>query len=848
MDSDKYLEGKSMQRPPLFESDCFIYWKNRFETYVKAKDLDLWHIILNGDFPPVAKNEVTQILEEVPFELQDDNLKKKLAKNNEAKMWVFRNKRDERSIVVKNKARLVAQGHRQEERIDYDEMDVESAFLYGTIEEDVHQPPGFVDPAHPNKVYKNGFRRGTIDKTLFIKKNKSDIMLVQVYVDDIIFGSTKKSMCTEFEEVMHKRFQMSSMGELTFFLGLQVKQQPDGIFISQDKYVADILKKFDFCSIKTATTPIESNKPLVKDEDGVEVDVHEYRSMIGSLMYLTASRPDIMFAVCACARFQVTPKASHLHAVKRIFRYLKHQPKLGLWYPRDSPFELEAFSDSDYAGASLDRKSTTGGCQFLGRRLISWQCKKQTIVANSTTEAKYVTAAHCCGQNPVYHSRTKHIKIRHHFIRDCYEKRLKDVLKIYTDSNVADLLTKGFDVTRRSMDLRMDRCSVRQIYSYLVNSDSLYVNTGSLYVNSVHMANLKYSDKHYMVAFLKKPNESVGFTEVVDFLKVRTLANGTQQLVASIDSKEYTITEASVRSKLQLADATGIHNLFDAKIYAGLATLGYVTEDITTEEKGRYLASTLTKKLFANMKRGYAGDIIPLLPAMLAGAAVDQVLVPTLVTKITSLENELKETKQTLGNVVLKLVKKVKSLEQALKRKSKKVLISESKGEELKDQGRKIQDIDDDPLVSLVRESMKEKSTNFVTRTKALGEAQEEEISPTILETAKTLSKVASQGVSKEKSTDKGKRYRRRARSMARKIDTRLDAEEEVNTGREKINTCIEEISTRSTKIDSDTASKRSQREGKAPMVEEDIKASHKTKEKMRQEQVGLEEAIKLQA
>ncbi|GKD82248.1 putative ribonuclease H-like domain-containing protein [Tanacetum coccineum] len=251
--------------------------------------------------------------------------------------WVFKNKRDERSIVVKNKARLVAQGHRQEEGIDYDEvfapvarieairlflafasymgflvyqMDVKSAFLYGTIEEEVyvHQPPGFVDPAHPNKVYKvvkalyglhqaprawyetlssflleNGFRRGTIDKTLFIKKKKSDIMLVQVYVDDIIFGSTKKSMCTEFEEVMHKRFQMSSMGELTFFLGLQVKQQPDGILISQDKYVADILKKFDFCSIKTATTLIESNKPLVKDEDGVEVDVHEYRSMIGSL-------------------------------------------------------------------------------------------------------------------------------------------------------------------------------------------------------------------------------------------------------------------------------------------------------------------------------------------------------------------------------------------------------------------------------------------------------------------------------------------------------------------------------------------------------------------------------------
>ncbi|GJU56609.1 putative ribonuclease H-like domain-containing protein [Tanacetum coccineum] len=386
-------------------------------------------------------------------------------------------------------------------------MDYKSAFLYGSIEEEVyvHQPPGFVDPAHPNKVYKvikalyglhqaprawyetlssflmeNGFRIGTIDKTLFIKKKKSDIMLVQVYVDDIIFGSTKNSMCTEFKECMHKRFQMSSIGELTFFLGLQVKQQPDRIFISQDKYVADILKKFDFWSIRTATTLIESNKQLVKDEDGVDIDVHVYRSMIGSLMYLTTSRPDIMFTVCACARFQVTPKASHLNAVKRIFRHLKHQPKLGLWYLRDSPFELEAYLDSDYGGASLDKKSTTGGCQFLGRRLISWQCKKQTIVANSTTEVEYVAAANCCGQvlwiqnqmmdygfnfmntkihidnqstisvikNPVAHSRTKHIEIRFHFIRDCYEKRLIKVIKIHTNHNVANLLTKAFDVTR----------------------------------------------------------------------------------------------------------------------------------------------------------------------------------------------------------------------------------------------------------------------------------------------------------------------------------------------------------------------------------------------------------------
>nr|GEW43265.1 hypothetical protein [Tanacetum cinerariifolium] len=213
------------------------------------------------------------------------------------------------------------------------QMDVKSAFLYGKIEEEVYvcQPLG-----------------GQIDKTLFIKRFKDDIVLVQVYVDDIIFGFTRKEMCTEFEKMMHKKFQMSSMGELTFFLGRQVTQKDDGIFISQDKYVDEILKKFGFLTVKTTSTPMETSKPLLKD---------------------------------------AKVEDSHLHSVKRIFRYLKGQPKLGLWYHKDSPFNLEAFTDSDYVGASLDRKSTTGCCQFLRSSLISWQCKKQTVVANSTTEA-----------------------------------------------------------------------------------------------------------------------------------------------------------------------------------------------------------------------------------------------------------------------------------------------------------------------------------------------------------------------------------------------------------------------------------------------------------------------------
>ncbi|GJX83912.1 putative ribonuclease H-like domain-containing protein [Tanacetum coccineum] len=277
--------------------------------------------------------------------------------------WVYRNKKDERGIVVRNKARLVAQGYTQEEGIDYDEvfapvarieaiklffayasfmglivyqMDVKSAFLYGTIEEEA--PRAWYETLS-TYLLENGYRRGTIDKTLFIKKDRGDILLVQVYVDDIIFGSTKKSLCVEFKQMMHKRFQMSFIGELTFFLGLQVQQKKDGIFISQDKYMADILKKFDFTTVKVASTPIETNKVLNKDEEAEDVDVS-----------------------------------------------------------RIPPFDLEAFSDSDYAGASLDRKSTTGGCQFLSKRLISWQCKKHTIVANSTTEAEYVAAANCCGQ------------------------------------------------------------------------------------------------------------------------------------------------------------------------------------------------------------------------------------------------------------------------------------------------------------------------------------------------------------------------------------------------------------------------------------------------------------------
>nr|GEX62804.1 uncharacterized mitochondrial protein AtMg00810-like [Tanacetum cinerariifolium] len=239
------------------------------------------------------------------------------------------------------------------------------------------------------------FHRGKIEKTLFIRIYKDDILLVQVYVDDIIFGSTKKELCNAFEKMMHEKFQISSIRELTLFLRLQVKQKQDGIFISQDKYVAEILKKYGFSEVKNASTPMETQKPLLKDEDGEEVDVHMYRSMTGSLINLTFSRLDIMFIVCACVRHQVNLMVSHLYDVKRIFRYLKGQAKSSLWYPNDSPFDLVAYADSDYARASLDRKSTTGGFEqiidFLNAHSIKYALRVNPTIYISCTEQFWAT-------------------------------------------------------------------------------------------------------------------------------------------------------------------------------------------------------------------------------------------------------------------------------------------------------------------------------------------------------------------------------------------------------------------------------------------------------------------------
>nr|GEU62644.1 hypothetical protein [Tanacetum cinerariifolium] len=456
--------------------------------------------------------------------------------------WVLKNKKDERGIVIRNKARLVAQRHTQEEGIDYDEVfapvaRIEAIRLFLAYASFM----GFTDPEFPARVYKvekamyglhqaprawygtlskyfltNGFQRGTIDQTLFIRRQRGDFILVQVYVDDIIFGSSNPQVCREFEALMHENFQMSAMGELNFFLDLQVLQKKDGIFLSQDKYVGDILKKFGYSDVRLANTPMDKENPWGKDGTGKDVDLHLYRSMTGSLMYLIASRPDIMFAICAYARHQVTPKECHMYAVKRIFRYLKGNPKLGLWYPKESPFDLVAYLDNDYGGATQNRKSTTGG------------------------------SASGCGQ--VLWIQNQLLDCGHHFIRDCFEKKLISVDHIHTDDNVADLLTKPFDAGR---------------FQYLVVEQAM---RGYVKGNHIIYTNFKYE-------------HNTAFHQIVDFveashLRIETMDEGTKILV-TVDGKPITISESSIRRNLKLRDEAGISSLPDADLFENLTLMGF---------------------------------------------------------------------------------------------------------------------------------------------------------------------------------------------------------------------------------------------------------------------------------
>ncbi|CAL9021727.1 unnamed protein product, partial [Prunus brigantina] len=336
-------------------------------------------------------------------------------------------------------------------RIKLYQMDVKSAFLNGVLQEEVYveQPAGFKDHFYPDHVYRlkkalyglkqaprtwyerlssyllqNGYTRGAIDKTLFVKRVKSDLVVAQVYVDDIVFGSTSNFLVTEFTNIMSNEFEMSMCGELNYFLGLQVQQLKDGMFLSQTKYAKDLVAKFGLESAKPVRNPMSTTEKLHKDPTGEQIDQKLYRSMIGSLLYLTASRPDISFSVGVCARFQACPKQSHLAAVKRIIRYISGTLHFGIHYSFDSNVEIAGFSDADWAGNIDDRKSTSGGCFYLGNNL-----------------AEYIAAGSCCTQLLWM----KRMLCDYGIVQ---EDDLLALEYIPTDKQLADIFTKPLDNNR----------------------------------------------------------------------------------------------------------------------------------------------------------------------------------------------------------------------------------------------------------------------------------------------------------------------------------------------------------------------------------------------------------------
>nr|GEW16854.1 retrovirus-related Pol polyprotein from transposon TNT 1-94 [Tanacetum cinerariifolium] len=389
--------------------------------------------------------------------------------------WLFKNKHDEEQKVIRNKSRLVVRGYHQEDGINFEEsfapvarmeairiflayvahklffvfqMDVKTAFLHGSLKEDalygLNQAPREWYDELSTFLLQNHFFNGTIDPTLFVRHFYDDILVVQVYVDDIIFGSTHPRYIQLFSDLMKSQFKMSMIGEMTFFIGLQVNQSPYGIFINQSNYVLEILKKYGMESCDPIGIPMEIKDKLDLDQNGIPVDAKKYRSMISALMYLTSSRPDIVHATCLCARYQAKPTEKHLKEVKRIFCYLRGTLNTGLWYSKDYGFELTGFSDADYAGCKDIFKSTSDGAQFLGEKLLTDYGFLFNMIP-IYCDSKSAIAISC---NPVQHSRTKHIVVCYHFIKEHVEKGTTELYFVNADYQLADLFTKVLPADR----------------------------------------------------------------------------------------------------------------------------------------------------------------------------------------------------------------------------------------------------------------------------------------------------------------------------------------------------------------------------------------------------------------
>nr|GEY15263.1 retrovirus-related Pol polyprotein from transposon TNT 1-94 [Tanacetum cinerariifolium] len=356
------------------------------------------------------------------------------------------------------------------------QMDAKTAFLNGNLREEVYvsQPDRFVDQDNPNHVYKlkkalHGLKqdphawydmlssflisqdisKGSVDPTLFIRRNDNDLLLAQIYVNDIIFAASTPELCDLFANLMCSKFKMSMMGKISFFLGLQISQSPRGIFINQSKYALESLKKYGFESCDPVDTPMVEKSKLDEDKEGKAVDPSHYCRMIDTLLYLTASRPDLQFAICMCARYQARPTEEHVHAVKMIFLYLRGTIHRGLWYSKDSSIALTAFADADHAGCQYTRRSTSGSVQFLGERLISWSSKRQKSVAISSTKAEYITLSGCCAQILWMRSQLLDYGLGfnkiliYHFIKEKVKNGVIELYFVNTEYQLADLFTKA---------------------------------------------------------------------------------------------------------------------------------------------------------------------------------------------------------------------------------------------------------------------------------------------------------------------------------------------------------------------------------------------------------------------
>jgi hypothetical protein len=448
--------------------------------------------------------------------------------------WVYKTKLNEKGEVEKYKARLVAKGYKQEYGVDYKEefapvarmdtvrliismaaqnswpiyqLDVKSAFLHGELEEEVYidQPPGYVKQGHENQVYrlkkalyglkqaprawysridayfsKEGFLKCPYEHTLYTKfGDDGKILFVCLYVDDLIFTGNDRAMFDDFKKSMTGEFDMSDLGLMHYFLGIEVVQASGGVFISQKKYILEILDRFKMKDCNSVSTPTEFGLKLTKSGSGKKVSSTLYKQIVGSLMYLTSTRPDIMHAVSLISRYMENPTEQHLLAAKRIFRYLKGTSDFGILYKKGARENLYGFSDSDYAGDQDDRKSTSGYVFMMGSGAISWSSKKQAIVTLSTTEAEFIAAAACACQaiwlkrllcelgyhqegptsihcdnvstiklskNPVLHGRSKHIDVRYHFLRDLCKEGIIDMIYCRSEDQIADIMTKPLKI------------------------------------------------------------------------------------------------------------------------------------------------------------------------------------------------------------------------------------------------------------------------------------------------------------------------------------------------------------------------------------------------------------------